>query len=705
MDEIISLLNNLFSKDTRYHSENEIKKALKIKGETQEKILFEALNKLTEDGIIFKENKQGYRIFPTQSGFAFGQLQINRSGTGFVHTNDEHTILIENCDLNGALNGDNVIVTNIFSKRKDYYHGEIYKITKRNTGNLIYEVIRNDDNVTLVPYNYLENVNIDINKNEFKDLIDGDLVLVNIGCESNYGIYKGNIIKTIGHNDDPNIDIKLIFEKYNIPVEFSNKVKQEIKNMSKEVTEEEIKDRTDLRDEISFTIDCDNTKDKDDSLIIKKLDNGNYLLKVNIAHVSHYIKEDSEIFKEALNRTTSHYPGLTCIPMLPRELSNGICSLNPNVDRLTRTVEMEIDSNGNVLHYDIYNSVINSKIAMSYSKVNRVLNGEYIEEYNKFKPELELLKELNIILESKKQKRNYINFDVAEPTILQNKLENKLEFKENNLGVAGQIIENCMLLANETVYNHFAWHILAYRVHEKPNEEKVREVINILRQSGIKIPKLKNIDSKSLKSIIENLGNDDISKIVKEYLLKSMKKARYDTLNVGHFALQYNTYGHFTSPIRRIIDLITHMTIDNIETFDYSEEAVKNYEKFLQKVCERTNKIEKTAKIIEDEVMDMLMAKEMEKHIGEQFEVYITDISKNSILVRTSNLIRGKIKLENMSDDKYYFDYDKKAVIGKKSKNKYQIGNKLIVLVKDASKETRTINFEIPDQKVLKKIL
>ena len=702
MEELSFLFKKVFNKDSRYHNLNEIKKILSIKGEEQEKTLHDTLNKLVETGVIFYEKNKGYKTFPTHAGIAFGNIEINKSGTGFVHTNDGYTILIENSDLNGALNGDSVIVSNIQNKRKDYYHGEVYKVVKRYTGNIILEVVKDGNRVSLVPYNNLESVNVNINKNELNNLIDGDIVLVKVGCDSSFDLYDATIDKIIGHKDDPDIDIKLIFEKYNIPVEFSDEIYEEAKKLPTIVKDSDLKNRVDLRNEIALTIDCDDTKDRDDSIIITKTNQGNYILKVNIAHVSHYIKNDSLIFKEALKRTTSHYPGNTCIPMLPHIISSGICSLNPNVDRLTRTVEMEIDNEGNIVNYSVYNSVINSKKAMSYSDVNRVLNGENVADYMEFKRELELLNDLNILLENKRNKRNYINFDTSEPRIIKDNYSDSYKLYPNKLGTAGQIIENCMLITNETVYKHFAWHLLAYRVHEKPNEEKVKEVINILKTSGIKIPKINNVDSASLKSIIDSLNNDDVSEIVREYLLRSMKKAKYGTVNVGHFALQYDIYGHFTSPIRRVIDLITHMTIDSIETFDYSEDSIKKFEKFLQEVCERTNRIEKISKIIEEEVIDMIMAKEMSKHVGEQYEVYVMDVSKHSMLVRTKNLVRGKVKLENMEDDTYYFDNDKKAIIGKKTKKKYQIGNKIVVLVKDACKETRTINFEIP--KVYKRI-
>ncbi|MBE6139222.1 MAG: VacB/RNase II family 3'-5' exoribonuclease [Firmicutes bacterium] len=703
MEEIVNSLEKLFSKDSRYHNKNEIIKALKIKGEEQQKVLDIALNILIEDGIIFFDKKYGYKIFPTNDGFAFGELEINKAGCGFVHTSNGCTILIENCDLNGALNGDNVVVNNIFAKRKDYYSGEIYKITKRKTGNIIFEVIGNGMNASIVPYNINEYVNVDINNNEFKNLIDGDLILVNVGCESNNGVFKGTINKVLGHIDDPNIDIKLIAEKHNIPTEFSNEVIDEANLLPTEVSEEDLINRVDLREENIFTIDCDKTKDRDDAVGIKKLENGNFLLKVSIAHVSHYIKSGTKLFEEALNRCSSHYPGNTCIPMLPHIISNGICSLNPNVDRLTRTVEMEINSNGEVIDYSIYPSVINSKMAMSYSNVNKVLNGEYIENYDNYKEDLKLMEELNNILNKAREKRNYINFDTLEMEAEEDNKGNIIEFKRNNYGTAGQIIENFMLLANTTVYSDYSWQTIPYRVHDYPNEEKIKEVINILRASNIDIPKLHNVNSYSLKKFIDDLDDSDLSFVIKESLLKSQSKAKYDINNIGHFALQYDIYGHFTSPIRRIIDLLMHTIIDNVESFDYSEESIKSFENFLSEMCKRANNNEKLDKLLEEETLDMLMAKYMEDKIGEEYSAIITNINKHCMIVRTENFIKGKVKLENMLDDKYYYDYDKKAIMGRSSKNKYQIGNKIVVLVKDASKNTRTVNFEIPKEKVLKK--
>ena len=701
MEELISLLENFFSKDTRYHTKEEIKKQLKLKGENQEKILESAIKELEENGIIFFDSKKGYRIFPTDCDLVFGQIEINKAGTGFVHTKNGYTILIENIDLNGALNGDNVIASITSNKRKDFYSGEIFKIVKRKNGNLIFEVVGNGSCASLVPYNINENVLVDINSNQLKNLIDGEYVLVSVGCNNEYGTFKGNIEKIIGHKDDPNIELKTIFAKYNIPVEFDEEVLKEASLIPKEVSEEEIKDRVDLRNENIFTIDCDNTKDRDDAVGIKKLDNGNYLLKVNISHVSHYIKEGSKLFNEALTRCFSHYLGNTCNPMFPHTISNGICSLNQDVDRLTRTVEMEINYKGEIVNYNIYKSVINSKLEMSYSKVNDLLNGKSVKGYNKYYSDLSLMADLNYILEEARRNRNYLDFDTSEANILE-KNDEIIGVAKNDLGLSGKIIENFMIIANNVVYSNFAWFTLAYRVHETPNEEKVREIIDILRKSGIKIPKIKNVNANTLKSIIENLGTDETAEVARECLLRSMKKAGYSTENLGHFALQLDTYGHFTSPIRRVIDLLTHTIIDNIEEFNVSKESFDHFDSLLKEVCKKANDIEKIGDLMEEEANDMLMAKYMKNHIGEEFEVIVTEIGKNSMLVRTKNLIRGKIKIENMLDDTYYYDRDKQAIIGKKEKKKYQIGTKLFVLVKNASPANRTINFEIPKQKIKK---
>lgn len=702
MDELIDLIEHFFEKDTKYHSKEEIRKKLNITGESKQRILDEALKKLEENGKVLFD-KKGYRKYSASTGFAFGQLQINKAGTGFVHTPDGYTILIENSDLKGALNGDNVVVCNIFSKRKDYYSGEIYKIVKRRTGNVIFEVVGNGLESSLIPYDENNNINIKLNKNDMKNLIDGELIIVSVDCDETDEVFDAELVKVLGHKDDPGIDIKAIFEKYSIPMEFSKEALEEANNLSKNITDEDLKDRVDLRNENIFAIDCDGTKDRDDAIGIKKLNNGNYLLKVNIAHVSHYIKKDMALYKEAIERCTSHYLANTCNPMLPRVISNGICSLDEGVDRLTRTVEMEIKSDGEIVDYKIYKSVINSKKSMSYGKVNQLLSGKKVEGYECYREDLELLRELNSILEESRNRRNYLNFGTLKIEAFENESGNIEEFGPNDLGLAGKIIENAMVISDVVVYTHYSWFPLTYRVHEAPSEEKVKEVIDLLRNSGVKIPKVKNVDSRSLKGVLESLDNSDVSQLAKEYLLRSMKKARYDIKNEGHYALQYDIYGTFTAPIRRIADFLFNSAIDSIDEFNYSQQSIRDYEKFLTEVCEKANRLERLDMVMEDEAIDMLMAEHMKQHIGEEVEVMVTDLGKSSMLVRTKDYVRGKIKFENMLDDEYRYDREKNAVIGRNTKKKYQIGTKENAIVKDASKTMRTVDFQIGKVKQLKK--
>lgn len=703
MEELKDLIKNYFEKSKGNHTSDELRKKFNIKGEKQTEFFYDALNELIEEGCLFFDDKKYYKLFTSEIGLAYGEIEINKAGNGFVHTNNGYKIFIDKTDLNGALNGDKVIVTSIDFGRKNDFKGEIYKVLKRKNGTVIYEVIGNGYDATLVPYNEYENVNVIINKNELKNLIDGELVLVKIGIEKYNEEFIGEIDKVIGHKDDPNIDIELLATKYNIPIEFSQEAIEEAKNLPTEVREEDLIGRIDLRDKNIITIDCDNTKDRDDAIYVERLENGNYKLITSIAAVNYYVKRDSKLFEEAKERCTSHYPNNTCIPMFPHIISNGICSLNENVDRLTKTCEMEINLNGEVVNYSIYNSVINSKKAMKYSEVNKVLNNEVVDGYEPFVNELKLMQELSDILENAKQMRNYIDFNIPDIDIIQDKDGKPLDFKEANIGKAEKIIENFMLVTNTVIAEQYSWLPFVFRIHEAPNIDTVKNAINLLRLSGFKLPKITNVNEKTLKNILDKIQTAEEGKILRTILLRSMKKARYDTNNYGHFALQLNKYCHFTSPIRRIADFITHTMIDELDNFDYSNESIKLLEKELQEISKNASSAEKIDKELEEEARSMLMAEYMEEHIGEEFEAYITQVYQHGMFARTKNMISGKIKFEDMLDDKYYFDYEKKAIIGKQNKKKYQIGNKVYVIVKDANKANRTISFTINMQKSLSK--
>ncbi|MBR6689770.1 MAG: VacB/RNase II family 3'-5' exoribonuclease [Bacilli bacterium] len=697
----MNFIISYFKQNNKGFSEKELRKNLKIKGEEQTNIFNSALKTLVEDGCLFFDGKT-YKLFTPDLGLAYGEIEINQVGNGIVHTK-YGIIFIDNKNLNGALNGDKVTISNITKpERKNNFEGKVFQVLKRRTGKVVFKVKGNGFDSTLIPYNENETVDIIINKNELKDLRDGDYVLINVLTEKRDNKYYAEIDKVIGNVDSKNIDVKILFEENDIPVEFPEEVEYEAKKLPTEVNESEIAERVDLRDKPILTIDCDNTKDRDDAIYVEKLPNGNYKLYVNISDVSYYVKRGTKLFEEALRRCNSHYINNTCNPMFPIELSNGICSLNANLDRLTKTVEMEINDCGEVVNYEIYKSVINSKKAMKYSNVNKVLNGEVVPGYEEFAPQLKLMNELKNILEEARYNRNYIDFDIRDVEQVENKAGEVIDFKQADVGNAQLIIENFMVIANETVAKHFYWLPFVFRIHEAPDEASVKDVLDLLRVSGYDIPHYKNVDEKTLKGVLKELSKIDKLDIAKSMVLRRMKRAKYCVNNLGHYALQLKNYCHFTSPIRRIADFMIHTIIDEVDTLDYSSESMDRLEKEMQTVCENASRTEKLSKELEDKGMLIQMAKYMEKYIGKTFEAYISEIYQHGMLAKTENMIVGKIKFDDISDDKYYFDSNKNAVIGKKTKNKYTIGQKVYVIVKDASKANRTISFKIEPQKVKK---
>ena len=701
MEELKNLMLEFFSHDKRFHSKDELRKFLKIKGEEQTTIFNNALIGLVEDGCLFFDEKKGYTYFSNDMGLAVGEIEINKSGTGFVHTNNGYTILIENNDLKGALNGDTVIVNSINSNRKDFYSGEIYKVIKRKKGEVIFETIVSGNSISLVPYNKNENINVTVNNNELKDLVDGQLVLISVGTTLDENSYLAEIKKVIGHKNDPDIDIQLLAAKYNIPINFSKEALKELESIPNEVSSEDIINRIDLREKNIVTIDCDDTKDRDDAVLVEKLENGNYRLITNISAINYYVKKGMKLYDEAIERSTSHYLNDTCIPLFPPKLSNGICSLNPNVDRLTRTIETEISPDGKIVDINIYRSVINSKKAMAYSDVNKVLDGITVDGYQSFEENLKLMKELSDIYDQVRFKRNCIDFDLPDIKVVKNN-DGYMGFKNTGIGKAERIIENFMLISGYAWTIYYNWMLIIYRIHEMPDKDVVNDTLELLRKSGLRIPKLNNINGKSLANFLSKINELDEADIIKTYLLMSMKRAKYDIDNIGHFALQTEAHSQVTSPIRRIGDFINHSITDDIENLDFSEEGIKNLTNELREICNHATKMEKKADDLEEEARTMAMAEYIEKHIGEEFKAQIIKIYKNGMFVKTDNLITGKIKISDILDDKYYFDYDKQAIIGKRTKRKYQIGNKVYVIAKNASKANLSIEFEISNNKVKK---
>ena len=666
-------LKELFLGNKKY-TFKEIKKILNIEDET----LYNQLQFLEEQGIIIESNGIFQKI---PNNYVVSKIKICKNGCGVFYL-DKDKYQIHPNDLNYALNNDLCL----FLIDKETKQAKVKKIIKRSDNLVVCEFIDNRFKM------YGGNSFIDIPDKETKKLVEGSRVLVRL---KNNGLC-GNIVEIIGHKDDPDIDLKQIALKNTFCLSFSQDTIDELEKIPHEVKEDDLKDRLDLRDKLIYTIDCDTTKDMDDAISIEINEKGNYVLGVHIADVSHYIKYGSALFRDAYQRGTSVYMLNSVIPMIDKSLSNGICSLNPNVDRLTKSCIMEIDKNGNIVDYQIVKSVINSKKKMKYSEVNKILEeNKIIPTYEPFIENLRLAQQLSIILSKNIQEKGYINFQSNDLSISLDENGKPLEFVINNQRTAEKIIENFMLLANQTVATNYCWMPFIYRVHEIPDEEVLKKVLDFLRIIHYKIPSVRSFDNpKIIQGILKKFSCDENFKIISNFILRGMKKARYSDYNLGHFALSFDNYTHFTSPIRRLCDLMVHILIDKYNDPNITQEELKELETILNDVSNQASMKEVKAIEAEREANMMKMAEYMEDHIGEYFNGKIINISASGITIEVNNII-GHAKIFNIKGDLYQFDPNLFIVKGRKTKDCYQIGDNVRIKVLSASKEFRTIDFEI----------
>ena len=694
MEKLKCLLKELFKKTNHWYTKEELRKILNVKGEKQTEFFNMALQELIEEGCLFFNEKKGYTLFTNSLGYAYGNIEITKAGNGFIHTKDGYTIFIESANLNGALNGDTVIIKDIINGTRKEFKGTVDKVLKRKNGIAYFKVIGNGLTASLLPYNNNYNINIELNKNQRKNLIDGDIIEVTIDTEDDMGIYMASVQRSVGNISDPDSDLKVLASECEIATLFTEEELKQAENMPKEVTNDDMKDRVDLRNLSFLTIDCDNTKDRDDAVHVEKLANGNYKLYVSIASVNHYIKKGTPLYEGILRRCTSHYPNNTCIPMLPHTISNGICSLNEGVDRLTKTCEMEITPGGKMVNYSIYNSVINSKKAMKYSLVNDVLDYKEATEYKPFEEQLFTMQELSEILSKNAEKRKYLNFNI--PEIEVKKDNEEFEFSLNNQGKAEKLIENFMVITDNTVAKEYGWLPFIFRTHDMPKEELVEQVVKKIKCAGIHVNLAGGIDPVAIRKILSILNSKEEYQVFNSILLKSMQKARYSTENYGHYALQLEEYCHFTSPIRRIADFMVHTIIDEAIESNYDLNYLNSLELDLNEISKDATKEEIKDKLFESEARKMAMAEYMENHIGEKYNAIITEVYPQGIFVRTSDLIEGKIALTDIGHDKskYRYNPDIDAIVGNNN-HIYHIGDYVEVESIDASKENRTVNFSL----------
>ena len=628
-----------------------------------------------------------------------GRLVVNKKGYGFVDIEGDEDVYIASKNLNGAIHGD-LVVVEITSKKGLDLEGRILKIIKRELKTVVGTIIKVDNKLKLKIDDDKININIILEKDSLKNVVEGNKVVASVLSRIDNHNFKGEIIKIIGHINDPGVDILSIAAKHDINDEFNEEVIKEVEALPNEVLESEYIGRTDLRSQMIFTIDGDDTKDIDDAISLKKLKNGNYELGVHIADVSHYVRSDSALDKEAYERGTSVYLADRVIPMLPHKLSNGICSLNPNVDRLTISCVMEIDATGEVVNYDIFESVIKSNIQMTYKKVNKILEENIIPEgYEKYADTLKEMKILADILRKNKTEKGYIDFDLDESKIIVNEKGEAIDVTLRNRGAGEKLIEDFMIAANETVARHIFYmdYPFIYRVHGEPNEEKITKFLHYVSILGYSITgKINKITPKAMQKILEQLKGVKEYSMLSSQLLRSMQKAIYDTKNIGHFGLASKCYTHFTSPIRRYPDTTVHRLLHTyLFNKNLNIDTVRYWENRLPFIAEHSSLKERNSIECEREVDDMKKAEYMEKHIGEKFEGVISGVMSFGIFVELPNLIEGLVHVEDMKGDFYTYDESSFALIGKKNKRGYRLGDDISVIVKSASKEKHTIDFVI----------
>ena len=513
--------------------------------------------------------------------------------------------------------------------------------------------------------------------------------------------YLGEVLTVIGHKNDVGVDILSFVYENNFHPDFPENVIEQLKEVPDTVSENEMKNRLDLRDVTIFTIDGDDTKDIDDAISIKKIDNNTYELGVHIADVSNYVTPDSPLDKEAYERGTSVYLVDRVIPMLPHQLSNGICSLNPNVDRLAMSCIMTINNHGEVTHYDIKPSVIRSRIQMTYNKVNDILDNNVIADgYEDFVDDLNLMKELSDILRKKMIRRGYIEFSSSEAKILVDENCHPTEIKLREEGTGENMIENFMVVANETVSSFIFYQNLPgiYRVHDKPDEKRLQKFFDFLTIRGYVVKgKRQNVTGKDLQHILNQLTDKPDFKILNDMAIRCQAKAVYSSENIGHFGLGSKCYSHFTSPIRRYPDLILHRLVKDYSN-NYSNETISKWETNLPEMANHCSIKEQDAVKCERDVDDMKMAEYMEDHIGEEFEGIISNVQEFGMFVELPNSIEGLVKIEDMPGGGYSYIEEKLSLINKNNKNRYTFGDRVKVKCISASKENSMIDFALVEK-------
>lgn len=691
-DQIIELL-----KDKNYQERkiNQIASTLH-QDDSQDYINFiKLMNHMEDDGDIIRDSHNLYHIIDNQKYFK-GTLDLNKKGFGFVKVDEDRELYINERNIKDAYNKDTVLVEKI-AGRGVREEGRIIRVVKRGTTRYVGEAIRGKRDLLIKVDDPKFNQLIVVDQAHAHGAMPGHKVVVDVKTFKPQ--IKGDIIKILGHKNDPGVDILSIVHAHDLEIEFPEAVYDQISNIGDEIDPGDIVNRVDLRKKQIVTIDGDDAKDLDDAISLETLPNGHYELGVHIADVSYYVEEGTPLDNEAVNRATSVYLVDRVIPMLPHKLSNGICSLNEGTDRYAISCLMEIDKKGVVVKHDIVPSVIHSSHRMTYTNVNKILEGDK-KIAKKYEDAVDLffrMKDLAEILRKKRDRKGAIDFDVDEAKVIVDAKGRPTDVVLRYRGVSDHIIEEFMLVANETVAEHMYWMDLPfiYRIHEKPKQKKLQQFVEIAKPLGYTIHgSLKNINPHELAKVIEESKDRPEHTVISTLLLRSMQKARYDAQCLGHFGLADEYYTHFTSPIRRYPDLLVHRLLRHY-LFNNDLECAKHFEEVIPELAEQSSQMERVAIDTERDVQEMKMAEYMSHHIGEEFVGIVSSVTSFGMFIQLDNMIEGLVHISSMMDDYYIYDDKNLMLLGERTGRQYRLGSKVKVRVTSTNKNEQSIDFEL----------
>lgn len=650
---------------------------------------YHVIETMEKEGTIIKTRNDRYGL-PNKMNLIVGILEGNEKGYGFLipEEKDREDIFISPEDMNGALHGDTVIVR--ITKKGDNDRrdeGEVLRVLNRANNTIVGTFEGNKNFGFVLPDDSRISMDIFVAKQDINGAKTNQKVIVEITkWPEKRRNPEGKVTEILGFISEKGVDVLSVIKQYQLPLEFPKKVLEQVETIDYVITNEEIGNRVDLRNLKTFTIDGADAKDFDDAVSIEVMDNGNYKLGVHIADVSYYVVENSALDKEALKRGNSVYLVDRVIPMLPKELSNGICSLNPNEPRLTLSVFMEINSMGKVVNHEIVESVIESKERLIYDDISKLLEEDdenLKERYSHIYEDLKRMEELCKILNEKREKRGSLDFDFPEAKIILDERGIPIEIVKEDRRIANRMIEEFMLITNETIAEHIHWAQIPfiYRIHEEPDSEKITGFNKFIHNFGYSLKGIQEIHPKELQSLMNSVKGKKEENLINTLLLRSLKKAKYSSEVEGHFGLAARYYCHFTSPIRRYSDLKIHSIIKKYINGKLHPKNIEKLEYELPQVAEQTSIMERKAEEAERAVEDLKKAEYMKDRIGEVYEGLVSSLTHFGMFVQLENTIEGLVHFSNMVDDYYYYDDEKYYIIGEHTKKQYKIGDTVNIKV------------------------